>query len=131
MIISTSITQNKENISKESLKQVTESITIKQKRLGYFFNRLYTFLTTSQRIFTKSHKSLFNMLRKRADLANTRNYSPHDLQRTFVSDLLEAGARIDELINQGLLHNEYRRIFRAKNPGDEYGIGLRHTMSTH
>jgi hypothetical protein len=40
MIISTSTTQNKEIISKESMKQFSESITIKQKRLGYFFNSL-------------------------------------------------------------------------------------------
>ncbi len=39
-------------------------------------------------------QAIYNMLRKRAKQARVKNFSPHDLRRTFVSDLLEAGADI-------------------------------------
>lgn len=35
-----------------------------------------------------------NMMSKRAELASVKDFSPHDMRRTFVSDLLEAGADI-------------------------------------
>ena len=34
------------------------------------------------------------MLQKRASESGFKNFGPHDLRRTFVSDLLEAGADI-------------------------------------
>jgi len=39
-------------------------------------------------------QSVYNMLRKRAGQGSVKNFSPHDLRRTFVGDLLEAGADI-------------------------------------
>lgn len=39
-------------------------------------------------------EAVFNMLRKRGRQAGVKDLSPHDLRRTFVSDLLDAGADI-------------------------------------
>lgn len=39
-------------------------------------------------------EAIFNMLAKRAAQAGVKNLSPHDFRRTFVSDLLDAGADI-------------------------------------
>ncbi len=39
-------------------------------------------------------EAIFNLLQKRAEQAGVKDLSPHDLRRTFVSDLLDAGADI-------------------------------------
>src|SRR5581483_11204531 len=39
-------------------------------------------------------EAIFNLLQKRAGQAGVKDLSPHDFRRTFVSDLLDAGADI-------------------------------------
>lgn len=41
-----------------------------------------------------NNQAIYTMLQKRSALAGVAEFSPHDLRRTFVSDLLEAGADI-------------------------------------
>lgn len=41
-----------------------------------------------------NNQAIYNMLVKRCELAGVADFSPHDLRRTFVSDLLEADADI-------------------------------------
>ena len=41
-----------------------------------------------------STQTIYNMLQKRALQARVKKFSPHDLRRSFVSDLLDAGADI-------------------------------------
>jgi len=39
-------------------------------------------------------QAIYNMLRTRGGAAGVKDFSPHDLRRTFISDLLDAGADI-------------------------------------
>jgi integrase/recombinase XerD len=41
-----------------------------------------------------SPQAVYNLLAKRAGLSGVKDFSPHDIRRTFVSDLLDAGADI-------------------------------------
>lgn len=41
-----------------------------------------------------TNRAVYNLLQKRIDQAGVKDLSPHDLRRTFISDLLDAGADI-------------------------------------
>lgn len=41
-----------------------------------------------------TNQAIYSLLAKRGDQAGVKNFSPHDMRRTFVSDLLDAGADI-------------------------------------
>lgn len=56
-----------------------------------FWPILYTGALRPRRM---TAQTIYNILRKRATQAGVEHFSPHDLRRTFVSDLLDAGADI-------------------------------------
>jgi site-specific recombinase XerD len=58
---------------------------------------LFVAVNKSGRIVNHNHmtpKTVYNMLAKRANESGVKSFSPHDMRRTFVSDLLDAGADI-------------------------------------
>jgi len=58
---------------------------------------LFVAVNKSGRMASLKHmtpKTVYNMLSKRATEAGVKSFSPHDMRRTFVSDLLDAGADI-------------------------------------
>jgi len=58
---------------------------------------LFVAVNKSGRIVNYKHmtpKVIYNMLSKRAIESGVKSFSPHDMRRTFVSDLLDAGADI-------------------------------------
>ncbi len=58
---------------------------------------LFVAVNKSGRITSYKHmtpKTIYSMLAKRASEAGVKSFSPHDMRRTFVSDLLDAGADI-------------------------------------
>ena len=58
---------------------------------------LFVAVNKSGRMASLKHmtpKTVYNMLAKRATEAGVKSFSPHDMRRTFVSDLLDAGADI-------------------------------------
>lgn len=73
-------------------KALGEWLAVRGEKPGPLFvevdkwERIYTDTMTPQ--------AVYNMLRKRAKQAGIQNFSPHDMRRTFISHLLDAGADI-------------------------------------
>lgn len=58
---------------------------------------LFVAINKSGRMYSNKNmtpKTIYTMLAKRANEAGVKSFSPHDMRRTFVSDLLDAGADI-------------------------------------
>ena len=61
---------------------------------GYSKGPLFWGLGNRNHMRRLTDQAIYNMLRKRAKEAGIKNLSPHDFRRTFVGDLLDAGADI-------------------------------------
>lgn len=66
----------------------TPALFIPTRRGGHL---LYTQQGNPARLTTQA---IYNILDKRADEASVKDFSPHDMRRTFISDLLDRGADI-------------------------------------
>jgi len=71
---------------------MTDWLNIRGDEPGPVFWRIHrSGLVTKNRLTTQA---IYNILRKRASEAGVKDLSPHDFRRTFVGDLLDAGADI-------------------------------------
>lgn len=67
------------------------------KRRGRADDALFVAINKGGKLDTSkpiTSQAVYNMLAKRAKEAKVKDFSPHDMRRTFVSDLLDAGADI-------------------------------------
>lgn len=81
-------------IANGTAEAVADWLSIRGAEPGPLFCRINKggrLLPSQQKI---DSKSIYVMLQKRAEQAGIANLSPHDFRRTFVSDLLDAGADI-------------------------------------
>jgi site-specific recombinase XerD len=67
-------------------------LTLRSDRPGALFNPINKGSNIQETRMTT--QAIYKMLQKRADEARVKAFSPHDLRRTFVSNLLDAGADI-------------------------------------
>ena len=67
-------------------------LQVRGDRAGALFTPIRKGGNVEQRRMTA--QAVYNLLRERAQLANVKPFSPHDLRRSFVSELLDRGADI-------------------------------------
>ena len=77
-------------------------------------------------------QAVYNMLKRRGSAAGVSEFSPHDLRRTFVSDLLEAGADIATVAKMAGHSNVQTtaRYDRRPEQAKEKAAGLLHVPYT-
>jgi integrase/recombinase XerD len=78
-------------INNGALKALTDWLTLR----GSDGSALFVEVNKSDRVISSNSltpQAIWKMLAKRASQAGVKHFSPHDMRRTFVSDLLDAGA---------------------------------------
>ncbi len=79
-------------ISNGAMRAMTDWLTIRSTAEGPLFYPVNKGGHLTPRRIT--NQAVYNALSKRGDQAGVADFSPHDLRRTFISDLLDAGADI-------------------------------------
>ena len=75
-------------------------------------------------------QAIYNMLVKRAQQAGIKKFSPHDLRRTFVSDLLDAGADI-ATVSKVAGHAKMQTTVRYDRRPEEVRFSRRPCLNCH
>lgn len=80
-----------------ALRALQDAITVMGRTSGpLFIPVLKGHRVTERRM---NAQSIYDMLRKRAEQAGVKNFSPHDFRRTFVGEMLERGVDIATVAN--------------------------------
>jgi integrase/recombinase XerD len=83
-------------LPKNGLKAVTDWVNLRNQRLGHSEGALLVSIDRFDRLGSvhMADQSVLTILKRRAKQAGIEKFSPHDFRRTFISDLLDAGADI-------------------------------------
>ena len=105
---------------------LTDWLLLRGEEPGALFVPINKGGSISQRSMTD--QAVYGMLRRRALQAGVKQFSPHDLRRSFVSDLLDAGADIS-VVQRLAGHANIQTTARYDRRGEEAkrkAVGLLH-----